>query len=521
MTRLSAQHGFSMIAVMWVMLATGMLAGAAFALVGGDIPLARAAQDRKQALAAAEAGLEYYLYQLTRDNDYWARCADVQPPTGPVVPVNQRDPGADRKWLNVSGSEARFSIELLPANGAPTCDAATPETTMIDATTGTFRIRSTGDSRGVRRTLIATYRRASFLDYMYFTDLETIDPEAISNAAKREYAAASCVQVRASRPADCQENDIAFQGFDSINGPLHTNDDLLVCGTPTFGRRGTDAVEVVGPLPEGWKAQEGTGCGTSAPNFLGTLRQPAPHLQMPASNTALRDAALPENLFYGETTIRFDGSHTMTVTNAGSTFTRTLPSNGVVYVDKTDTCLLEPPRRQTYPSKPTCAQLTVSGTYPKSMTLGSRDDILVDADLRKGSDQAVLGLIAERFVRVKHQVAPDADTGDGDQCDLNVGTPEELHIEAAILSLQHSFVVDNWVCGPTLGKLRVDGAIAQKFRGPTGTFDRATNVRTHGYEKVYNYDDRLRYRSPPYFLDPVAASWRMIRSNEQVPAVAG
>jgi len=26
------------------------------------------------------------------------------------------------------------------------------------------------------------------------------------------------------------------------------------------------------------------------------------------------------------------------------------------------------------------------------------------------------------------------------------------------------------------------------------------------------------HRSPPYFLDPVSAAWRIIRSNEQVPA---
>ena len=32
------------------------------------------------------------------------------------------------------------------------------------------------------------------------------------------------------------------------------------------------------------------------------------------------------------------------------------------------------------------------------------------------------------------------------------------------------------------------------------------------------YDDRLKYRSPPFFLDPVQAAWKINRSNEQVPA---
>jgi hypothetical protein len=86
-----------------------------------------------------------------------------------------------------------------------------------------------------------------------------------------------------------------------------------------------------------------------------------------------------------------------------------------------------------------------------------------------------------------------------------------VRIDAAILSLQHSFTVDNHDCGAKLGNLTVNGAIAQKYRGPVGT------TGGTGFIKDYNYDDRLRYRSPPYFLEPIAASWHVVRSNEQVP----
>ena len=41
---------------------------------------------------------------------------------------------------------------------------------------GSFRIRSTGYSGNTKVSLVATYKRASFLDYMYFTQLETSDP---------------------------------------------------------------------------------------------------------------------------------------------------------------------------------------------------------------------------------------------------------------------------------------------------------------------------------------------------------
>jgi hypothetical protein len=66
----------------------------------------------------------------------------------------------------------------------------------------------------------------------------------------------------------------------------------------------------------------------------------------------------------------------------------------------------------------------------------------------------------------------------------------------------------------------VFGAIAQKFRGPVGMFNSTTGAKLTGYTKDYNYNDALRYRSPPYFLDPIQAAWRIIRSNEQVPAAA-
>ena len=132
---LAAEHGYTMVAVMLVMLATSMLAGAAFAAVGGDIPFARAAQDRKQAYAAAEAGRRVLPVPAGARQrllgEVHRRSADPR----------RAEPGADqqarrraaRRWRDVSGTtDARFSIELLPANGAAECDPTKPETTMLD-----------------------------------------------------------------------------------------------------------------------------------------------------------------------------------------------------------------------------------------------------------------------------------------------------------------------------------------------------------------------------------------------------
>ena len=99
--------------------------------------------------------------------------------------------------------------------------------------------RRPGKSRNVMRTVKVGLRRQGFLDYLWLTDYEIIDP-ALSGRTRRaastargsgtgdadEYgpehvdAAASCT----GRPGD-------------LNGPVHSNDGLYVCGDPTLQRR--------------------------------------------------------------------------------------------------------------------------------------------------------------------------------------------------------------------------------------------------------------------------------------------
>ena len=106
-------------------------------------------------------------------------------------------------------------------------------------------------------------------------------------------------------------------------------------------------------------------------------------------------------------------------------------------------------------------------------------------------------------------------TASGTDCDNN-GGPGGIQIDAAILALNHSFITDNWYCGNPLGTLTINGALAQKFRGTVGTHSGGT-VQS-GYSKDYNYNGTLRYREPPYFVNPTETAWRVVRQNEQIPA---
>jgi hypothetical protein len=57
------------------------------------------------------------------------------------------------------------------------------------------------------------------------------------------------------------------------------------------------------------------------------------------------------------------------------------------------------------------------------------------------------------------------------------------------------------------------------FRGPVSR-DGVTvgGPGSSGYLKDYSYDSKLKYRSPPHFLDPVQAQWRVQTFSEQAPA---
>jgi hypothetical protein len=153
-----------------------------------------------------------------------------------------------------------------------------------------------------------------------------------------------------------------------------------------------------------------------------------------------------------------------------------------------------------------CGDIYVSGSYTSPLTIAAADDVIVTGNLTTTVDansnptgSATLGLVANEYVRVKHDCS---------------GNPD-VTIDGAILTLQHSFFVDNYNCGGTpLGHLNVYGAIAQYFRGIVGT------VGASGYLKNYNYDDRLALILPPYLFDLQNTEWTVFRETLCSPTLA-
>lgn len=577
------ERGFTMVTVMAVMFCVTLLSVAALSAAQGDLQPGAHDKARKVAYAAAEAGVQNYLFHLSQDPNYWSKCTTGAMPHAINDPWNGVSPAADpRTWVNVPGSTSRYTIELLPANGAAACSTSSPDTTMIDASSGTFKIRATGkDVTGVKRSLVVTFKRKSFLDYLYFTDKETLSPGLYGmyrdSRNTREnvgsgrdivtWARQQCDRYAGDDPTvgnrggqffdgeyqnaagtwlnfDLTCKGASFQPSDDIAGPVHTNDEIDVeCGTPSpkLGDSIDDAVEIsalgrIATTPANPDAGY-SGCApdvnfstTSPARPVGTWKARAAPLTLPPTNTTLKRDAAASYRFKGTTRIVLTGT-TMRVTGTRddgtvlSASTVAIPADGVVYVSNDGACA-DYVAIDSGAAPATCGNLELEGDYAANVTFAAENDIVVKRNVTRTSSASpfLLGLIATNYVRVDHPVT-GCTPGSPVTCNYITGctngasTPTNVSIEAAILSLTRSFMVDNWFCGASLGTLRVLGTIAQMFRGPVYRTNTGPTPSTTGYPvKDYIYDTRLKYRSPPYFLDPVQAQWRVQTFSEQAPA---
>jgi hypothetical protein len=530
--RAREEDGFVVIVCVLVLMVAMLAVFGAYAAVDGDLPLSRHNDDAKRAYAAAETGIDTYVEQLAADNDSWTQCNTVGTAlnlnasvtnwaTMPVDPTAPNDP------------RAKYAVEL--PSSSP-CSAAT----MLDPNSGTITIRSTGKIGSLYRSVLATFRRKGFLDYAYANQFETQDPVLVQGehtdmpglgnwvgsaagcAAYRRDGRDSRTKTIAGHTYQC--STINYAGSDAVSGPFHTDDGIDIRSpengqTTTFGRPGrTDAVEYwdwtnsVGPTPPN--------TGTSKVYTAGQYQM----LPMPSSNASLASTALPKYTFLGPTTIVLNNTN-MTVTgrdSTGTTYTNTsvaLPANGVISVLNNGTCGADHDPNNPNAAAPACGDAFVQGNYGKNLTITTARDIVVTNNvyMQPGSD-TLLGLVATGFVRVQRKMGAypcDSNTTDltpNQTPSLSAGARDRT-IQAAILSLSHVFTVDSYDCGDDDGTVHVIGSIAQVFRGRTAGCNPGDPCRT-GYSKDYGYDDRLAYRSPPYFLTPPQSAWHVTRELE-------
>jgi type II secretory pathway pseudopilin PulG len=555
------EEGFTMIVTVIAMSVLAMLVLVAVTAVNGDAHLTSRDLMRKQAYEAAKAGIDEYAFRLHTYTGYWSKCDQVEGSSA----VNQM--GSTAKRRSVPGMpSAQYAIELIPADDNGKCDPTNLSTATasmlqsVDPMKGTFRIRSNGYAGQSHVAITATFKPASFLDYVYFTQYETSDPVSYATEELKYGAEQQCEKfIRDKRTETALKNKagqtmntaggvykgengesrkycttISFVSGDNIKGPMHTNDAFVICNNPNapkLGRGIADPIEVGAGSPGWYSTREsflnsGSNCSGN-PEIKGQFRLNSSVIIPPETNSELSTIAEPTYRFSGEVSICLSGA-TMTVGKGKTCNEQTLPfpTNGVIYVSSIKCSGLYTPFSVAYTSAVSeCGNVNLSGTYSKPLTIAAANDVVITGNVTKTSEEGLLGLIANNFIRIYHPVKlvhPEV-------CEVVLGIKKchedllawecggsnepgyvkDINIEAALLAIKHSFIVDNYDCGGSLGSLNVKGAIAQKFRGAVGT------TGGTGYIKNYEYDERLKTTEPPSFIQPVKSDWVIGRETTE------
>jgi type II secretory pathway pseudopilin PulG len=546
------ESGFAMVVVIASILIMSILAVGALTLSSAQQKLARRDQDSSGSLQAAQSGVDDYLARLQADPNYWTKGNVDTANAAFTTPTSV--PGA------ASGAKFTYSID----------------TSKIQSQ-GFMSLVATGYVKNRKRTLTVRLEKQSFLDYMYFTQFETLDPVAYSSPPsgcnKYNYTTPGQPTARTNPPC----TNINFASTDTLKGPVYSQDKVLLDGSPKF----------TGTYRTGWNDPAGLlyGCVSScSPSFA--KGKGYAFINFPSTNSALRPYADPAVgglgcLFAGPTNIVFDGVvggvGKMTVTSPGTSSTKStgacgmrnwstpqqipVPSGQVIWVDSRSGSCSSFPSGFPYPIsadknssdnpaklKPLCGNgdVYVQGWVKGQVTIGAVNNIFVTNHLRyvgtntittpaslatgvptssdptsassdsPAADVAgtdILGLAAANFVQVYHPL--DSAQSDANNVSSSPYPLTNFLIEAAIVASSDSFIVPDWNKGPVLGVLSVKGAIIQQFRGPVATGG-GSSLST-GYAKNYAYDDRLRTLNPPHLADLASSSWISVAQGEGAP----
>ena len=546
-----SERGFALIMVIAIAAVLMILATVAVTYSISGAQKAKKDQGWNAALSAAYAGIDEYQSRLSNDTSYtqygnpaaaFSTGSTVALPTG-----TQANPafgtGTSGTWATISGSggAAKYRYEVDNSKYS---------------STGILRVRATGLASGETRTVIADLKQKGFIDFLYFTDYEIQDPE-LSGASP------NCVKYKwAGRSGTCGE--IQFGRSDTINGPLHSNDTMLICGS-TF--KGAVTTGNSTPISGSRLYNIPGGCGSAT--FTAGAMTYAPVVGMPSTNSQMKREARsdltllgvpnPGCLYTGPTSIVFNAGGTMIVrspwtkaTNvagdpassgsvasgcgtlaqlrslAGATVAT--PDRNVIYVQNVPAEPTDPnywgpsmptttgytyackgasgsgagngigypmnnesaPARPTTPYGCTNGDVFVKGSVNGKVTIASENYVYIIGDIKYNDSSAdMLGLVGNNAVWVWNPV-----NGNSSLLGNN-----GRRIDAAILSVAHTFQVQNYATWGYRGILTINGAIAQKFRGPVGT------TSPTGYSKNYVYDARFKYTAPPKFLSPVTTTY--------------
>ncbi|MCX5694566.1 MAG: DUF4900 domain-containing protein [Candidatus Omnitrophica bacterium] len=318
-----------------------------------------------------------------------------------------------------------------------------------------YKVRCEVKIGGILQTVVTNYLQIdNFARYIWFTDGENY-----------------------------QGSNVWFWDQDHLNGTTHTNGHFNIKGNPVFGGKVLSVDDYIRYFNNGSNINSSdlSNPPHDLPDFQDTVTLGSKSINMPTQALKLRAASLSGGVRYsGDTTIRLNSNGTMNVTNGGHTHNNVaLPANGALFVNN--------------------GNLNISGTLSGRLTAGASGDINITNNIIYANDPRIpgststdtLGLISEGDVMISKNASST-----------------NLEIDASIMALNTSFMLEEWWKNGARGTLSVFGGIIQKQRGPVGSFNGSTKVS--GYSKNYNYDERLLSSPPPFVPttgDYISLTW--------------
>ncbi len=324
---------------------------------------------------------------------------------------------------------------------------ATGVLTTTDTYQNIKRLLCTGTFNGTSTTIRIIFKPSLFSKYAYFSNSEG--------------------------------SNIWWTSGDTVKGPFHTNSSLNVSGHPTFFGRVT-----IGGSINKYNS-------SSSANFLGGFQQ---GIQIAIPNSGVSNVATiaaqngaqfsNKSLIYFE--FRRDSvRYRFSTSGSGSTWTYNLAStfapNGVIYASNAELHI----------SGTVKGQYTIAASGTNSTTQGNvylDGDIVYNSDPRTNPNSTdMLGIVAQENVYVTDNTANNTNG---------------ININASIYCQSGSFTAQNYSTRPAAGYINLYGGITQYVRGPVGTFTTdwyGNSYINHGFNKNYQYDNRLLVSYPPAY----------------------
>jgi hypothetical protein len=378
--------------------------------------------------------------------------------------ISIAEAGLDRAlvWLRLQGTPPQGGIASITQNLPPTGPSQgsyTVSFTDLGVPAGStairrYRVSSTGTVGATTQTVTTYFQPDNYARYIWFTDTESY-----------------------------QGTNVWFWDQDSLNGPTHTNGHFNIKGNPVFQGEVRSVDDYLRYLNNGNNINSDNLSNPpyDQPDFQDTVTLGADPIRMPTQALNLRTASTNGGIRYsGDTTVRLNSTGTMNVTNSGHTYNNiALPGNGALFVNN--------------------GNLRISGTLSGRLTVGASKDIIITNNILYASDPRLPGSTSTDTLGI---------ISEGDVVIDDNASAGNLEIDASIMALNTSFMLEDWWTGGARGTLTVFGGIIQKQRGPVGTF--SGNTKVSGYSKNYRYDARLLSSPPPFVPttgDYIPLSW--------------